>query len=131
MFLDVVKGYIGTPYSHQGRTPGLALDCAGVIECAAKDCGFDVVEYNRGYGRLPHKGQLAAAILRQSWIRQASEKWAAGNILLIRWKKEPQHLAVVTENETIIHAYQPSGRVVEVPLAEWKEKTVMQFEVIE
>lgn len=29
----------GTPYRHQGRQPGLALDCAGVIVCVCRDVG--------------------------------------------------------------------------------------------
>ena len=108
------------------------MDCAGVIECAARISGLDIVEYNRGYGRFPHKGHLVTALLTQPWAKQASQKWAAGNILLMRWGKEPQHLAIVTDRGTIVHAYQPSGCVVEVPLSQdWKDKTVMQVEVAE
>lgn len=108
------------------------MDCAGVIECAARAAGFEIVEYSMGYGRLPNQGHLVGALLSQPWLKQASQKWAPGNILLIRWKKEPQHLAIVTDRGTMIHAYNPSGCVIEVPLSQdWKDKTVMQLEVIE
>lgn len=131
-FIDAAISMVGTPYRHQGRTPGKELDCAGVIECAARMAGLEVIEYNRGYGRLPNQGHLVSALLSQPWARQAGQKWAPGNILLIRWKKDPQHLAILTDRGTMIHAYGPSGCVIEIPLTQdWKEKTVMQIEVIE
>lgn len=42
--LDVVRvarGYIGTPFHHQGRAPGHGLDCVGVYVCVARELGLD------------------------------------------------------------------------------------------
>ncbi len=39
-FVRVARSYIGTPFHHQGRLPGVGLDCAGVIVCALAECGY-------------------------------------------------------------------------------------------
>lgn len=44
------RGYLGTPFHHRGRLPGVGLDCAGILVCAARELGlvgpaFDVPEY--------------------------------------------------------------------------------------
>jgi cell wall-associated NlpC family hydrolase len=49
-FVNLVMRSLGTPYGHQGRTPGRALDCAGLFICAAKGAGllpadYDFVDY--------------------------------------------------------------------------------------
>ena len=48
--VSVAREYLGTPFHHRGRTPGVALDCAGVVICAARELGifapqFDVTNY--------------------------------------------------------------------------------------
>ena len=33
--IEVARGYVGTPFHHAGRLPGVGLDCIGVPVCAA------------------------------------------------------------------------------------------------
>jgi len=102
--VDTVRGYIGTPFVHQGRLPGVGLDCAGVIVCALQQQGF-VIDDVRGYGRLPHNGMLLAA------VQKYCSKIALGDvrpadILLFRPRREPQHLAMVVDTDPVmmVHA---------------------------
>ena len=33
----VARTYIGTPFHHMGRLPGVGLDCAGLLVCVARE----------------------------------------------------------------------------------------------
>jgi cell wall-associated NlpC family hydrolase len=41
---------VGTPFRHQGRTPGVALDCAGLALYVAAENGVDTIDHE-GYPR--------------------------------------------------------------------------------
>ncbi len=120
----VARGFLGTPFRHQGRVPGRGLDCAGVIVCAARALGlsgYDVA----GYGRLP-SGDAMADHLRAAGCR-AIEIPSPGDIYLMRFETNPQHLALVTDIG-VLHAYAEIGRVVEHRLdAVWRARIVGAF----
>jgi cell wall-associated NlpC family hydrolase len=123
---DVVaaaRAYLGVPWIHQGRSRA-GLDCGGLIVCVAHDLGlwadFDV----SGYGREPD-----GAMLRQHLERQATRvlEHALGDILLLRFVRLPQHLAICTELG-IIHTYAQVGAVVEHRLdAIWRARIVNAY----
>ena len=60
---DVVaaaRAHIGTPWQHQGRLRGVALDCAGLVIMVARDLGIVEPDFDiRGYGRAPDGTMLA------------------------------------------------------------------------
>lgn len=107
------RRYVGTPFHHQGRLPGVGLDCAGVGICALREVGLacdDAV----GYSRLPKNGVF------QSWFEARCERVDfalvfPGDFLTFAWRSEPQHVAVVTDINPLmmVHAYSPEGRVIE------------------
>jgi cell wall-associated NlpC family hydrolase len=117
-FIAAARSYIGTPFHHQGRLPGVGLDCAGVIVCAAAACGYSVQDV-QGYGRIPSGGLLEQAVLDHCDIIPF-ESLQTGDIVLFAFRSEPQHLAVY-DNGMLIHAYQDVGKVVENGLdATWR-----------
>lgn len=119
------RGCLGTPFRHQGRLPGIALDCAGVAVHVAQSLGCAVDE-PRAYGRLPHDGLLESWLDRQPYLVRAAAP-AAGDILLMRFVTEPQHLAVCA-GPTIVHAYERIGRTVEHDLdARWRRRIVRVY----
>lgn len=121
-FVAAARGYIGTPFHHQGRVPGVGLDCAGVIVCAAKACGYDVADI-AGYGRIPSNGMLEQAVLCHC-DQIAIEHVQTGDILLFKFRHEPQHLAIF-DNGLLIHAYSSIGKVIENGFdAAWRAKLV-------
>lgn len=116
---------IGTPFMHQGRILGRALDCAGVAVHAARSCGQDVSE-PAAYGRMPNNAMLEWWLDQQPFLERVAQP-AAGDLLLMRFTGEPQHLAVYT-GENIIHAYQAVGRVVEHILDDkWRRRIVRAY----
>lgn len=116
---------IGTPFMHQGRILGRALDCAGVAVHAARRTGHEVDE-PAAYGRLPNNAMLEYWLERQPFLERVADL-KPGDLLLMRFTGEPQHLAVYA-GPTIIHAYQAVGRVVEHDLdAKWRRRIVQAY----
>lgn len=100
VFVSTVLGYVGTPYHHQGRTPGLAMDCPAPIIVACWELGlkprtFDV----QGYGPDPD-GLALKAHLDEHAEPIAFDQAQAGDVLLAAWDRErgrPRHLGVLID----------------------------------
>jgi len=93
---------IGTPFRHQGRSPGVGVDCVGVWVCALRSCGVEV-EDCATYRRLPDSKEL----LRHMRSQFGEKRWpVVGDavVMLAPRHREPRHLAV----------YIGSGMVVDV-----------------
>ena len=101
---------LGTPFHHQGRQPGKGIDCIGLIVCAARAAGIAVRDHSN-YGRRPDgKSQLAALLEHGA---QPVKEIAAGDVLLFRYDNQPQHAALATGADSMIHSFAPAGKVVE------------------
>lgn len=101
-----------TPFVHQGRVPGVGLDCAGLGIVCAKSVGLDIKDFT-GYPRLPFDGMLKKMFDEQSCLLAVSRsEMAAGDVLLMRIVTEPQHVAIYCGSDIIIHAYSDVGKVV-------------------
>lgn len=49
----------------------------------------------------------------------------AGDVLLFRYDQQPQHVALATSVETMIHSFAPAGQVVETSIgAYWYRRLV-------
>jgi cell wall-associated NlpC family hydrolase len=113
--LDVVnaaRSWIGTKFQHQGRTRA-GVDCAGLLIVVAQDLGYPVVDV-RDYGRQPDPSRMGGA-LGEQMDRISIGKVEQGDVLWLAWKRDPQHLCIVTDLG-VIHSYEAIGRVVEHPL---------------
>lgn len=107
-----VRSWIGTPYQHQARLKGVGVDCAGLVIGVARELGIFDVEY-QDYGRIPHKG-LLPSICDRHLIR--CEVPAPGSVLVMSFLLDAgaeQHLAILTDAGTIVHAYESVGACVE------------------
>ena len=108
-FIATAKTYEGTPFLHQGRLPGVGLDCGGVVVCALRAVGYRVIDVV-GYGRLPGKGMLEK-IVEENCDKIEPGDLQDGDILIFRFAREPQHVAIHAGGQ-LIHAWQDIGRVV-------------------
>lgn len=102
---------INTPFRHQGRIIGKGLDCAGLI-CHVCDTLKISYEDSGNYSRIPSRGLLESALDGQTSICRVFGKPQAGDLFLMRFSGEPQHLAIFT-GTNLIHAHQPLGKVCE------------------
>lgn len=121
--VEIARSYLGTPFHHQGRLPGVGLDCAGVVVCAARELGIAVNDV-QGYGRIPSNGLFPAAVeghcdkIPQGMVQP-------GDLMMFAFRAEPQHIAVVSQvaPTMLIHAYSDVGRVVENRLDDaWQKR---------
>jgi cell wall-associated NlpC family hydrolase len=116
---------LGTPFQHQGRICGLALDCAGLAAHVATRLGMPFNEWP-GYGRTPHDGLLESVMKAQPCLKEVNDL-QPGDLVLMKFVKEPQHVAIYA-GETIIHSYESVGRVVEHRLdATWLSRITHTF----
>ena len=125
--VSAARACIDTPFMHQGRIPELALDCAGLIIAVAKAVGAEYVDV-AGYSRFPSGGILESCLCSQPSldIITGADK-QAGDVLLIRFAGDPQHLAIFT-GDTIIHSYASVGKVCEhVMDAAWEKRIVCAY----
>ena len=96
-FLETIRSYLGTPWHHQGRMPGVGLDCPGPLICAAwalglKPRSFDV----NGYAREPD-GLTLQRLCDEHLERIAYVESAPGDVLLCRFKGgHPRHLGILS-----------------------------------
>jgi cell wall-associated NlpC family hydrolase len=118
---DIVKEaktWEGTPFHHQGRLKGVGVDCAGLVigVSRALDLCPDFVD-EIDYARIPD-GRVKI-LLEKYLIKIPFADRQEGDIVSLAWVKEPQHVAILTKMNTIIHAYGlgNKGKVVETTLA--------------
>lgn len=117
------RGMIGTPFQHQGRLPGHALDCAGLVVCAARACGFAIADRS-GYATVPHAGVFTRCV-EENCTRIELAEVRPGDFMTFAFVREPQHIAIVTQVEPlqIVHAWMDAGRVAENGLdAYWRRR---------
>lgn len=117
------RGWLGVPFGHQGRSRR-GVDCAGLVICVAAELGLPVADY-RAYGRLP-RGDTLLRVMRDQCTEYAGDP-VPGTVALMRFEREPQHLAILA-GTTVIHALSTSRRVVEHRLdALWRSRIVGLF----
>ncbi len=129
--IDAARACIGTPFRHQGRIPGVALDCAGLVIAVANALGVAYVD-QQGYSRTPANGRLECALDDQPCLeRIAAMDRQPGDVLLIRFAGDPQHLAIFA-GDTLIHSYARVGSVCEHRLASvWAARIVCAYRFTE
>src|SRR3990167_175008 len=97
--IDEARKLIGTPWQHQGRQPGIGIDCAGVIVSLLGLLGLD--SDVAGYAREPN-GELlsnASACL----IPIGRDAYQPADVVVFRLRSEPQHVALITD-KGMLHA---------------------------
>jgi cell wall-associated NlpC family hydrolase len=103
------RSYIGTPWGHMGRAPGIALDCAGILVCVARARGlvaadFDVPEYT-----MNADGRSLIAWCNQYMGGPVTRtEMQAGDAVVMITDQYPQHLGILGDYRhgglSIIHA---------------------------
>ena len=110
---DVVqeaRDWIGTPFKHQGRLKGVGIDCAGLIIGVAHALQLSTFDYT-SYSHLPD-GITLRRLLTTHLCPILSYQAQAGDIVLMRFDAQPQHVGILSP-EGIIHAYAQVRRCVE------------------
>jgi len=128
--LTEARRWVGTPFHHQGRALGVGVDCAGVVAGIAHNLGIS--DFDRlDYAPIPNKRELEQVLdehlmaLSLPDPRRVDEPAA---VLLMQFAAEPQHVAILTERDSIIHAYSRVGRCVEHRFAPvWRGRVIKAY----
>lgn len=113
MIVEEARKHLGTPFHHQGRLPGVGLDCVGLLVVVAQSLGIPHEDFT-GYARRPHKGSLRHALERNFDLVQEAK---TGDVLAFYFLRPgiPHHVAIRTDYG-IIHSFATAGKVVETRL---------------
>lgn len=129
------RACLGTPWVHQGRRPGVGLDCVGLLVAIARALGVAHVDL-RAYPRDP-TGVLVPTLRRSLVELPLAMVPQLGDVVVFRIRREPQHVAVIVDragcrhgSRNMVHALRdtPVSRVVEhVYDAAWQRRAVHLF----
>ena len=129
--VDTARQYINTPFHHQGRVKGVGIDCVGLLICIARD--LEIEHYDvQGYARVPSGDTFEKHILGNGLTEIPEIE--VGAVLLMSFDSDPQHVAVCSTENSIIHAYYNVRKCVEHDLDEsWraKIKKIYRFKDVE
>jgi cell wall-associated NlpC family hydrolase len=124
-YLKQARSYINTPFKHQGRSRN-GLDCIGIIVVPLNDVGFFSYD-NKNYRKYGLGGEIIEVLSKFCYEVPKPLEYKPGDILMFS-KNSSQHLAIYTDKNTIIHAHNFVGKVVEHSLTkEWKESISKVF----
>lgn len=117
--ITVARTLINTPYLHQGREPGVGLDCLGVVELTAILCG---ITYS--FVAPTNYGRNSSRLLADGLERYCEEIgiFLPGTIVLCNLSTIPYHCGIITDYQGrlgLLHAYENAGRVREHALIPW------------
>lgn len=131
--VNEARTWLGTRWQHQGRVKKNihfkgGVDCLGLIIGVANALNiFSNTFIFHNYNRLPHNNLLLQECDRYL-IKKPILEMQPGDILAFRIQYEPQHLAILSEQQTMIHAHVQAHAVVENSLNhEWCERLVAVY----
>lgn len=111
------RRHLGTPFHHQGRLPGVGLDCIGLLVAVARELGVPI-EDDATYGRRPRPAQLLAGMGR-NLVRRLGCDLTPGSIVVMGARRAdlPQHVGILTPYAAgslgLVHTDAHVGRVTE------------------
>jgi hypothetical protein len=110
------RGWMGTPFRHQGRNDR-GIDCVGLVILTGKDVGAVDVDFdNKNYPRRsPHSDDFLQ-YFRDALIEKKKQDFKPGDIVVLKEPIFPCHCGIIGERHgelTLIHAYAPYKKVTE------------------
>lgn len=111
------RTYLGTPYIDEGRTPGVGLDCLGILLALTRELAIRDIDV------APYGTQIDQQRFRRDTREHAEQITFAelmpADFLTFDIAGREQHYGLVTELGPpirFIHTYRAIGRVIEVEL---------------
>ncbi|KAB0679941.1 NlpC/P60 family protein [Aureimonas leprariae] len=132
LVLAAARGFVGTPYRHQGSRRGVGCDCLGLVRGVWREV----------YGREPEEagaytadwaerglGERLLEAAGRHLVPVAANEMRPGDVAVFRWRPEAvaKHCGILDEGDCLIHAYEGMA-VVSSPLGpSWRRRIVGTF----
>ena len=117
------RGWIGTPYRHQGALRGIGCDCLGLVRGLWRELHGGEPEvpgpYAPDWAEATREERMAEGARRH--LREiAPDAARPGDILLFRWREglPAKHAAILATHGHMIHAHDGAA-VAEVAFTHW------------
>lgn len=120
------RRFVGTPFQHTGRNEH-GMDCAGLVIKVAHALGLSAFDFTC-YARHPD-GWTMRMLCDEHMTRK--DGLEPGDVALIRFFREPQHLGVIGDypvagHVSLIHAYR-RGVVEHILDQAWRQRIVQVY----
>jgi NlpC/P60 family putative phage cell wall peptidase len=129
----LARGWIGTPYRHQGTRKGVGCDCLGLVRGVWRELHGAEAEapgpYRIHWALPGGRERLAEAAERHCGAAVPAGEALPGDILIFRWKGAlpASHAGILSAKDRFIHAYAGEA-VVESALTEpWRRRIAFVF----
>lgn len=123
-FIDQTLTYEGTPYQHQGRKKGVAIDCIGLVVCPMQDLGADLSYLPKAYSSRPSKDLLLTHLSDSPDIYQvADDEILPGDVLALCIGGALSHFAIYLGENRMIHSYYKQS-VLRADFTVWKPSLI-------
>lgn len=111
------RRYVGTPFHHQARVPGIGLDCMGVPSCALQEAG-DPRRRRVNYPRSPNGTLLRELDAQFGRIDPAQAE--DGDLVIFVLQCAPRHPwhGGLLDGDKVIHACAAARQVVRETLTD-------------
>ena len=108
------RGWLGTPYRHQGSRRGVGADCLGLLRGVWREVvgpePVAVPPYSRDWAEIDPRETLLAAV---GAFLPPCGAIAPGTVLVFRWSPgaAAKHCGIAVAPDRMIHAYSGRGTV--------------------
>lgn len=111
---------LGTPFVHQGRIPGVGLDCVGLLAHAFGVAGLPGIDANVPYG-YPPPPELLERHLAKYLQRVMHGGPQPADVVVIQIGNRRCHAGLWTESGTVVHV-ETCGAIEARPSRPWSER---------
>jgi NlpC/P60 family putative phage cell wall peptidase len=112
------REWVGTPFHWQASVKGVGCDCKGLVWGVARELGLPEAETI--YAKVADYGKRVPVKLLQEGMAAVFdrvEEPQPGDVLLLKLRNVPMHLAIVTGPDTAVHAQiAPTDKIKETDL---------------
>jgi len=132
--IQEARTWLETPFQHQGRKKGVGVDCVGLVEQVGFSLGLAPADYVPVLNYSQSPTEIMTKILNKYLKQISKNQITQGSILFFKTSPRAlwgQHLGFYTRDNTLIHAYSPKNKVVEVTFsALWKKQLIAAYDFI-
>lgn len=130
--LASARGWIGTPYRHQGSRRGVACDCLGLIRGVWREIYGEEPElpgpYAPDWAEASGEERLLQAA-RRHLVEKPLSQARPGDVVLFRWRPHlpAKHAAILDEDGGFIHAYEGMAVLRSMLVPQWRRRVAAAF----